>query len=371
MAEQTAGEKTLPASPKKIQDAREKGNVPKSADLSAAATLFASLLILWGLGPFTIERMLRATRYYFSDAHAVVTEHSDMQVLLVQALSFTAPIVIPLMLMLLVVGIVVNVAQFGFLFSSQALTPKIERLNPIAGFQKFVSLRSFVELVKSLSKLTIVGYVAWLTLRNRGPEVLSLMHVSVWDASIVVWDLLLLLWFRIALAMLAIGIFDFAYQRWQHGRDLMMTVQESRDEMKTLEGDPRIRQRVRQIQRQMAMQRMMAEVPEADVVITNPTTYAIALRYDIANMEAPTMVAKGMRRMAERIRDIAVESGVPIVERPELARGLYDAIDVGQPVPEDLFRAVAEVLAFVYEIDKREEKVRERSQFRTAAPVPG
>ena len=360
MPEPTAGEKTLPASPKKIQDARDKGNVAKSSDLNSAATLFVSLLVLWIAGPAAIRQLASITRFYFTDAHIIMNEGADLQAVVYQALVFMLPVIAPLMLVLLAAGVTVNIAQFGFIFSSQAITPRLDRINPISGFRRFVSLRSFVELIKSLVKLSVIGYIAWLTLRDRGPEILSLMHLSVSEASAAVWSLLMLLWFRIALAMLAIGIFDFAFQRWQHRRDLMMTQQEVRDELKQLEGDPRIKQRVRQIQRQMAMQRMMAEVPEADVVITNPTTYAVALRYDSANMDAPTMTAKGIRRMAERIRDIATESNVPILERPELAQSLYKTIEVGQTVPEELFRAVAEVLAFVYEIDRREEKRRER-----------
>jgi len=174
--------------------------------------------------------------------------------------------------------------------------------------------------------------------------------------------LVMTVWWRIALAMLVLGILDYGFQRWQHNRDLMMTVQEARQEAKELEGDPRIKARVRHIQRQMALQRMMAGVPAADVIITNPTTYAVALRYDMAEMSAPVVVAKGARLLAERIRNIALEHTVPIVRKPDLARTLYRTIEVGQPVPENLFRAVAEVLAYVYEIDRRADKVRERRQ---------
>jgi flagellar biosynthetic protein FlhB len=158
-----------------------------------------------------------------------------------------------------------------------------------------------------------------------------------------------------------IGIVDYAYQRWQYNRDQMMSQQEARQELKQLEGDPLIRQRIRSIQRQMAMQRMMAEVPEADVVITNPTTYAVAVRYEPAAMDAPRVVAKGARLVAERIRERAAEFEVPIVERPELARLLYRTVEIGHNVPEDLFRTVAEVLAYVYQIDRRAAKLEERA----------
>ena len=170
-----------------------------------------------------------------------------------------------------------------------------------------------------------------------------------------------LVWLRVVLAMLILGIIDYGYQRWQYMQELRMTVQEAREETKEVEGDPRIRQRIRQVQRQMAMQRMMREVPEADVVITNPTRFAVALRYNAREMEVPVVTAKGARLVAERIREIAAENDVPIVQKPDLARMLFRTIEVGQPVPEDLFVAVAEVLAFVFEIDRRAEKVQERS----------
>lgn len=367
MAEAPAGEKTLPASPKKIQDARDKGNVAKSQDLNSAVSLIVALLVLWAMGPFMIGNMATLTQYYFTDAHTFLTPDMDVQQLALQAILFALPVVAPMMVVLMIGGVLGNIAQFGFIFSSQALTPKLNRLNPISGFQRFVSIRSLVELIKSLSKLTLFASIAWLSVRDRGPEILSTMHMSPQASSVALWNLLLLIWLRIALAMLAIGLLDYLYQRWQHGKDLMMTQHEAREELKQLEGDPRIRQRVRQIQREMAMQRMMADVPEADVVITNPTTFAVALRYDLAKMDAPVVLAKGARRMAERIRDVAMEADVPIVERPDLARSLFSAIEVGQPVPEHLFRAVAEVLAFVYEIDRREEKVREREAQRAVA----
>jgi flagellar biosynthetic protein FlhB len=169
-------------------------------------------------------------------------------------------------------------------------------------------------------------------------------------------------WFRAALAMLVLGILDFGYQYWQYQQDLRMSVQEAKEEAQQLEGNPRIKQRIRQIQRQMAMRRMMADVPKADVIITNPVTYAVALRYDMDTMDAPLVIAKGARLLAKRIREIGEENDVPIVEKPDLARALYKNIDVGKPVPENLFRAVAEVLSFVYKIDRREEKRRERER---------
>jgi flagellar biosynthetic protein FlhB len=261
-----------------------------------------------------------------------------------------------------VFGLASNVLQIGFLASSQALQPKFDRLNPITGLRRFFSVRIVIELVKSVLKLVVITWIVWFGIQNRLGEVLYSIHLTPETLAWAVSSLVIAIWWRVVIAMLVLGILDFGIQRWMHSRDLRMTVQEAREEAKQLEGDPRIKQRVRSIQRQMAMQRMMAEVPTADVVITNPTTFAVALRYDTRTMAAPVVVAKGARIIAERIRDIAMEHNVPIVQKPELARALYHSIEINRPVPESLFVAVAEVLAFVYEIDRRAEKVRERHE---------
>lgn len=367
MAEQPPGEKTLPASPRKIEQAREKGNVPKSQDLNSAVLLLASVFGLWMLGPSAMKQMMWIMQYYMNDSYMLMNESMNVQVLLLQSLMLIAPVVMPLMMFLMAMGIAINVTQFGFLFSSQALTPKPERLNPIKGFQKFVSIRSLVELIKSISKLMLIGVIAYMTIQNRVPELLTLMHRSAWEGALISWDLLFTVWWRIGLMMLILGILDLGFQRWQHGQDLRMSQQEMKQEMKQYEGSPEIKQRIRAIQRQMSLNRMMAEIPQADVVITNPTTYAVALRFKPNEMDVPIVVAKGARLTAERIRAIATEHGVPLVERPPLARALFRTLEIGQSVPEDLFVAVAEVLAFIYEIDRREEKIQERMDYHAAS----
>jgi flagellar biosynthesis protein FlhB len=369
--EDTGGEKTLPASQHKKMQQREKGNVAKSTDLSAAVTLLAALGGLYLLGPAMFEGMREGAHYYFSQAWVLLPEASDMQPLALGVVLRIAYTVLPLMLVLLLAGILINVAQIGLLFAPQVLQPKPGKLNPISGFKKFASLRTLVEFIKSVLKLAVIGTVVYYTLRNRWDEVLLFPYLPPAAMAGAMAKLIALVWLRAALAMIILGLLDLAFQRWQHERDLRMTQQEVRDELKQFEGDPRIRQRVRAIQRQMAMQRMMREVPTADVVITNPVTYAVALRYDVENMDAPTVVAKGARLLAERIRNAAMEHDVPIVEKPELARELYRTLELGHTVPEKLFRAVAEILAFVYGIDRREEKRRERAQVMTPRQAVG
>jgi flagellar biosynthetic protein FlhB len=371
MPEQAGGEKTLPASPRKIQRAREKGNVAKSQDLSAATTLMVSLVALLVLGPTMMDEMQLATYRFFRDAATMPVEIGTMQRLTTEVLWILARITLPFMLILMLAGTAINIAQFGLLMTTQAIKPKLEKLNPITGFQRFFSIRSFVELIKSILKLTVVCYIVYLTVRGRWYEVLTYSFLPPEATIDAIGGIVALIWFRVALAVLVLGLLDFAFQKWKHQQELRMTSQEAREEVKEMEGDPRVRQRIRQVQRQAAMQRMMGEVPEADVVITNPTTFAVALRYDAANMDSPVVVAKGARLIAERIREIAVENDVPIVEKPPLARSLYRTMEVGQTVPESLFQAVAEVLRYVYQIDRRVAKQRERAPMLRAIQTAG
>lgn len=355
MSQDSGGEKNLPASAQKRMRAREDGNIAKSQDLTSAIALFGALFALMYIGPYTMEWLREATRYFISHAHLLIPARTALSVLGFQVLYWLALCVLPFMGIMVLLGLASTYAQVGVLFTTKPLQPKFTQLNPFTGFQKFVSLRALVELIKSLSKLAVVTLVVWMFLHNKTAEFVALMAVPPIAQPAAIGALIYGVWWRIALAMLIIGLFDYAYQFWQRERDLRMTAQEAKQESKELEGDPQVKRRIRQLQRQMAQQRMIQDVPKADVIITNPTTYAVALRYDMATMSAPVVTAKGMRIIAERIRNIAIEHNVPIVQRPELARALYRTLEPGQPISEDLFRAVAEVLAFVYQIDQRKE----------------
>ncbi len=371
MAEQSGGEKSLPASPLKRQRAREDGKVARSQDLTSAAAMLLALGAMYYIGPHMFRVMLQALHFFIDQAVYLLPDANNIQQLAILTLWTFAPILLLFLGVMLAGGLAMNVLQVGFLFTSKPLMPKMEKLNPITGFAKFFDTRTFVELVKSVLKVALIMWIVWLTLRDRLENYVVLMDLSPHALVPAVGDLIFLVWWRIVLAMLVLGILDFGFQRWQFERDLMMTQQEVRQELKEFEGDPKIKQRVRQIQRQMAMQRMMRDVPNADVIITNPVRFAVALQYDAATMAAPVVLAKGARLLAARIRDVAREHDIPIVEKPELARALYKAIEVGQPVPENLFRAVAEVLAYVYQIDRRTEKIRERERAWQTAPQAG
>lgn len=357
-----AGDKRFPASPWKRQRAREQGQVARSQDLVSAVALLVALFGLRFLGPRMMSQLVDVMRHYVGDSDTLIGELGSSRYLVIQALWLTAPIILPFMLLMMVTGLTANILQVGFLLSGKPITPKIEKLNPFTGLSNMFNVRSLAELVKSVLKVSLAGYVVWLSLRGRLDEVIQLVLLSPESLVPSVGGLMFTLWWRLALLLLVIGLLDYAFQWWQHERTLMMTLKEVQDEMKEFEGDPKIKQRIRAIQRQLATQRMMAEVPKADVIITNPTRYAVALRYDSATMRAPVVVAKGARILAERIREAAVANDVPIVQKPDLARTLYRTIEIGQPVPENLFRAVAEVLAYVYRIDRRVEKISERTR---------
>jgi len=371
MPEPSAGEKTLPASPLKRQRAREEGKVARSQDLCAAFAMFAALFALRYFGMPMLRRLQDAFAYFLQNAPQMLPDENNVRGIAIEALWRMATVALPFMLAMLVSGVVINVLQVGLLFTGKPLTPKLDKMNPFSGFGNLFSMRALVELVKSVFKVSVVIYVSWITVRDTMPYYVSLMELTPAALIAAVGGMVFILWWRIALVLLVLGLLDYGFQRWQYDRNLMMTVQEAREELREYEGDPRIKQRIRQIQRRIAMQRMMAEVPKADVVITNPVHYAVALRYDAGRMLAPVVIAKGARLLAERIRDVAVEHDVPIVQKPDLARTLYRTVEAGQPVPEPLFRAVAEVLAYVYQIDRRVEKAREREGAWRTAPQAG
>jgi flagellar biosynthetic protein FlhB len=275
-------------------------------------------------------------------------------------------IVVPMMLVLVTAALLIGAAQVGVMVTFEPLTPKFSKLNPIAGFSKFLSARQMFELPKSILKLTILGSIGYYTLRGRLDEIIPLMLQEPSAIFSTVGSLFMLLGTRVAIAMILLSIVDFGFQKFQYERENRMTKQEVRDELRQYEGDPLIKSRIKVIQRQMAMQRMMAAVPEAEVVITNPVELAVALRYDGARMNAPQVVAKGQRLIAARIRALAIENSVPIVENPTLARALVNNAEVGDEIPEMVYQAVAEVLAYVYQIDQRAEKIQERRELSLA-----
>jgi len=362
--EAPGGERSEPATPRRREELRRKGQVAKSGDLTSTAILIAGLLGLTYMGPMMFDRLLGLVKVYLSNASSVSLVPVNFIALATTASVQMALTVTPLMVVLLAAALLIGAAQVGVLVTFEPLEPKLTRINPITGFSKFLSARSLFELPKSLMKLVILGAVGFFTLRGRIDEIVPLMVQEPTAIFSTVANLFLVLGMRVAIAMVLLSIIDYGFQKYQFERENRMTKQEVRDEMKQFEGDPLIRSRIRSVQRQLAMQRMMAAVPEAEVVITNPVELAVALRYDAARMNAPRVVAKGRRLIAERIREIAIEHTVPIVENPPLARTLVQTTEVGDEIPETVYQSVAEVLAYVYQIDRRVGKIRERRELR-------
>jgi flagellar biosynthesis protein FlhB len=349
VAEERDEERTEPATPRRREEARERGQVARSADLSSAVILLAAVLALQFLGRPMIGGIFASAASVLQGLALVDGEPGSLMTHFGGA--FTAVLLgfLPFVGIVLAAALAANLLQVGFLFTSGPLTPDLDRLNPISGIGRIFSLRGLMRLVAGLLKLAIVGLVVFWTLWAERLQLVQLSRLGFEEILGVAVDLMLLLSLRAAVALLVLAIFEYGFQRWQHERDLRMSKQEVREELKRYEGDPRIRERRRAIQQQLALQRMLLGVPQATVVITNPTHLAVAIRYE-KSMEAPVVVAKGAEQLARRIRETALEHGIPIVERKELARSLYRTVDVGQSIPAGLYQAVAEILAYVYRL---------------------
>jgi len=346
-------ERTEQPTPRRREEARQRGNVARSVDLTAAGHMVAvaAALSLLGGGLFTslgqlVQQYLEQPRWLQLDRHTLLREFWHLG-------QWSASAVLPLLLFLLAAAFFVNVVQVGFLFAPEAVRPKLVRLNPIEGAKRLLSLSSLVRLAVNLLKLVVLCAVAGLFVTQWLPRLVGLVDTDPYAVASSIGRAVVSLAFFLSLALLALGVLDLGYQKWKYERDLRMTKEELREELKNMEGDPLIRQRRREAHRKLAQARELQAVRDADVVITNPTHIAVALKYDPETMPAPTVVAKGMGPIAERIRQIAAEHGVPIIERKELARVLYRTLRVGQPIPVELYEVFVEIMAYVYRITGR------------------
>jgi flagellar biosynthetic protein FlhB len=343
-------ERTEAATPRRREEVRRRGQTARSADVNAAVALLVGVLFLRSWGQNLVGWSLDLLRTTLTNLHQPdITPEVAVQALLAFAL-FSASVLGPIFAVMVVAGVVANVLQVGFLFTLYPLRPDFSRLNPLQGFQRLFSTRSLVELVKSIAKMLIVGYVLWRVMAGQLLTVMALPQVP-WQAAI---GFTVSLVFEVAtwaaVVLLVLAVLDYGYQRFSFERQIRMSRQEVREELKQTEGNPVIRQRVRQLQRAVAQRRMMAAVPRADVVITNPTHLALALEYDAAAMSAPRVTAKGEGLIAEQIKRVAREHEVPAMENVPLARALFRSCEIGDQVPGELYAAVAELLAFVYRL---------------------
>ncbi len=351
MPEESFEERTEEATPRRRQEAREKGQVAKSRELSSVAVLLAGLGILLFMGSFLRLQLEMAMIHFLGLPYSREPfDLATMGLISQDAGQVLFTCLAPVFLILSLVAFLSNFLQVGAVFSTEPLVPKPDRINPLEGIKRLVSRQAIVELIKSMAKVLFVTFVAWRTIKGEFPRLLPLMDMSPLEIGQEIFDMSGELVFKILLALALIAVFDFFYQRFEYERNLRMTKQEVKEEFKQTEGDPHVKSRIRSIQREMARKRMMAEVPQADVVITNPTELAVALKYVPGEMEAPKVVAKGAGYLARRIREIARENGVPVIENKPLAQGLFRQVEVGDFIPAELYQAVAEILAYVYRL---------------------
>ncbi len=354
-----SSERTEDPTPKRIQEAREEGRIARSIDLNAAAALLISVLLF----QFTGQRMVWDTQSLITDALTAIPnaaglpDANDLPAWLGNFASMSVLKIAPgfgiIILGLLVAGVVISFAQTGFLFTTKKLGFDFGRVNPMQGLKRVFSLHGLAELIKGFLKLGIVGWATYSFLNSRMNELLGLSQndfrfaVSYWT------DLALSLAMRVASVYLVLALVDYGFQRWQYTRSLRMTKQEIKEEIKQQEGDPITRGRIRGQQRRMARQRMMAKVPQASVVIVNPTHLAVAIQYDAEAMKAPKVLAKGAHLTAERIVSIARQRGIPVIQDIPVARAIYRYVDLDEEIPPTLYAAVAQILAYVFRLRGR------------------
>lgn len=344
------GDKKHFATERRREKAREDGQVTKSADLSSAAMLIIALLCLRWLGPALCERVAAGMVVSLSSGVTMTWTIQDATNRLLSYAAMLAVAVLPVLSVMFLAGIVVNVGQTGLLLTPTAVQPKVKNVSPLSGIGRILSVRGLMRLGFGIFKVLVITVVAYVAVKVRLNAIVMMWSESVPVLARALFENLFDICIWIAAALLILGIVEYAFQRWRHEEDLKMTDQEMRDEMKESQGDPQMQAKRKQMQRQMMMQRINADVPTADVVVTNPTELAIAISYKPQEMIAPVVIAKGAGAVAQRIRKIALENGVPVVERKPLAQFLYKTVDVGAAVPAEQYQAVAEVLRYVYQL---------------------
>ena len=350
-----AEERTEPASPKKRRESREKGQVAKSREIVSAALLLASFLAIKIFAQSIINNLVELIRVFFNFPNDIenAIKIGDLTKVYLQCLWVFAKIMGPMLLIAAFVAIIFNYLQVGFLFTLKPLVPKLNKLNPIEGFKNTFSKNAFVELFKSIFKIGIIGYVIYSYLKENFVIIPELLAMDMQATASFIGNTIINTGIRVAIVLIILSVFDYGYQYFEFEKKLKMSKQEIKEEYKMTEGNPQIKSKIKEKQRQMSMRRMMTEVPKADVVITNPTHFAIAIKYDPSSAEAPMVLAKGKDIIAQKIKEIAKDNKVPMVENRPLAQALYKSVEIGDMVPAELYKAVAEVLAFVYSLKNK------------------
>jgi flagellar biosynthetic protein flhB len=351
------GDKTEKATPKKLDDARKEGRVARSSDLINGFMLLLMFFVLKLFGGIMANLFLDSFVKYYNKASDISMEVFDVR----QAVNLSNEIVLdiviaslPVLIGSFVVALVGNIVQVGWKVTGKPLKPKLDRLNPIGGLKRMFSQEKVVELIKSILKVLAIALVAYNEVKDRWKFILNLYDFEFMQAILNIFDIVLDVGIKISVIFVVIGLADFGYQKWKHLHDLRMSKQEVKDEMKQSEGDPQIKGQIRQKMREGARRRMMQDLPKADVVITNPTHFAVAVKYDKETAEAPYVLAKGADYVAANIKEIAKQNNIEIVENKPLARMLYYNVEIGDQIPPELYQMVAEVLAYVYSVKNKE-----------------
>ncbi len=353
MAEaEESGERTEEATPQRREEFRNQGQVAMTRELSSAIVLFGTAIVIWLMGKFFLGQVSMLYKELLGSFIVTGVKNGDF----VPAVKFAAMrasfVLAPVFMIFAVLGVASTVMQIGFLSNTDAISFDLNKINPLNGFKKIFSVRSLVEGLKALIKVTLVGIIAFIIIKSEFLTAPKLVGFSIDQLMSYYGHVLIKLLFGIGLFMIVLAVLDYTYQWWDLEKRMMMSKQELKEEMKSREGNPQIKARIRRIQRDLAQKRMMESVPKADVIITNPTHIAIALKYD-ANLPAPQVIAKGADLIADKIRELARKHNIPIVENKPLARTIFKTIKIGQVIPRELFHAVAEILAYVYKLKKK------------------
>ncbi len=341
------GEKTEDATPQKKQEARKKGQVAKSTDLSQVSTLLVGIIVLRMLFKFYYEVLYRYFTVTFMELDMKSFSIEKLDEIGIKALIVMITVVSPVLLSILIAGLITNYMQVGFLFTTEPLKPSFEKINPIKGLKNLISLKKIVELFKSIIKLVIIGVYAYTVIKSNIVKLLKIPYKGFFESFTMVFMVAYNIAIKITMSLFIVALLDYFYQKWEFNKSLKMSKQEIKEEFKQTEGDPQIKSKMRAMQRELLKKKMIQDVPDATVIITNPTHLSIALKYK-DGMRAPIMIAKGADHLAMKIREIAKENNIPILENKLLARALYKSLEPGDEVPEEYYKAVAEVLRYVF-----------------------
>ncbi len=351
-------EKTEKATPRKRKKAREEGQVLQSREINTSLTLLAAFVLLFLLSGY-IGSSIRIASFQIFEEYLLnenLYNITNIQILSMNIIFRILITFLPMALTVLIIGVIASYLQVGFMITAKPIQPKLSKLDPVKGLKKLFSLEKVIELFKSLTKIFIIGYVVYRYVVGQLETIFSMMAMEIDQIIIITSRITLNIGLRAGLVLVFLAVIDYFYQRYEYEKKLKMSKQEVKDEHKQIEGDPKIKSKIRQKQMQISMRRMMQEIPKADVIITNPTHYAVAIQYSPEMNSAPLVIAKGQNLVAQNIKKQAVIHEIPMVENRFLARTLYETVEIGQVIPPDLYEAVAEVLAYVYQMNQMKVK---------------